>query len=367
MSPTFPASSPTPTTPSICLPPSEETLVPASASGRPRSVSQPASASRASNFLSCSVSSIKRRPSLRLLGRARSGSDPTHHRSKEDTSKEGPELESTKARVERAAASALDISVDVVREALFTGSHLLELAPVLGLHEAVETLLVIWENCRQVERNRAACCQLTQRCADTLADVKAEIDAAGAEVAGDLQCAVGSLTRAFDNVRELLQNQNQQGRFKRYLKRDEMTREIAGCHRDLDTAMARFTISLNIKTHKSVRALAAGEERRRAAERELLLACEAMRSLCSSPSMSLAFPPPQYAVSTSPSMTLPTSPSLLPELSASPSASPITSPEPFTPTPAGASYFQATLDQCCDEAPRKAAERSDMDYVAYQI
>ncbi|EPQ61024.1 hypothetical protein GLOTRDRAFT_11526, partial [Gloeophyllum trabeum ATCC 11539] len=169
-------------------------------------------------------------------------------------------------RVEKAAAAALDVSLDVFREALYTGSDLLSLAPVAGLQEVVKTLLTIWDNCQQVERNRTSCLRLTQRCADILLRVKGEIDSAGQAVTDELHEPIDKLTEAFVKVQELLQRQVQRHLFARYLKREEIVREIGGCDSVLGDALEMFSLAIQIRILKQIQA----NEARRQRETECL-------------------------------------------------------------------------------------------------
>ncbi|KZT23805.1 hypothetical protein NEOLEDRAFT_1042462, partial [Neolentinus lepideus HHB14362 ss-1] len=158
-------------------------------------------------------------------------------------------------RIEKAAAVGLDLSLDVVREALVVGSHFLTLAPVVpGLREAVETLLVVWDSCRLVERNKVACFKLTERCADILLSIKAELDSAGVAVAGELSEPIEKLTDAFKKVQALLQRQSQRHLLLRYLKREEFVREIAGCDKALSGALDMFAMAIQFRIFKQIQA-----------------------------------------------------------------------------------------------------------------
>jgi abelson tyrosine-protein kinase 1 len=90
--------------------------------------------------------------------------------------------------------------------------------------------------------NRMACLRLIERCADSLYSVRAEIADAGDTVARELHDPIAKLVEAFTQVHEFLHRQATRPFLKRYLKRDEILRSIAGCDAALLSALALFSV-----------------------------------------------------------------------------------------------------------------------------
>ncbi|KAF9555212.1 hypothetical protein CPC08DRAFT_139849 [Agrocybe pediades] len=161
-------------------------------------------------------------------------------------------LEDTRKRVAQAVVSALGTAADVAHEALFLGVELLELAPIPGLRAAASTLLDIWDAAQNVDMNRLGCLRLTERCADILIAVREEIHEAGDEVGEELADPIAKLEHAFMHIYRFMLKQNNRPWLKRYLKRDEILRDIAGCDSMLRDALSIFGVSIQIRTLKQV-------------------------------------------------------------------------------------------------------------------
>ncbi|EPQ50917.1 hypothetical protein GLOTRDRAFT_66644 [Gloeophyllum trabeum ATCC 11539] len=153
-----------------------------------------------------------------------------------------------------------------MHEVLRVGVDVLEFAPVMGLQEAARTLLGIWDSLQYVELNRMACLRLTERCADILLSVKDEIDSAGEAVANELQEPIEKLVDAFRGVHHFLVKQMHRPFLKRYLKREEIQREIAACDTALGDALEMFGIRIQVRILKQIQA----NEARRQEEARLL-------------------------------------------------------------------------------------------------
>ncbi|TFK45230.1 hypothetical protein OE88DRAFT_1640190 [Heliocybe sulcata] len=174
----------------------------------------------------------------------------------------------------------LDLSLDGLHEVLKVGVEVLEFVPFPGLKEAARTLLEIWDSLQYVELNRMACLRLTERCADILLSVKDEIDQAGEAVANELQEPMKKLIDAYLAVHTFLTKQMHRPFLKRYLKRDEIVREIAGCDTALSDALEMFGIRIQVRILKQIQ----GNEARRQEESRLLY--ESLRN------MQRGIPPP---------------------------------------------------------------------------
>ncbi|CAL1697553.1 unnamed protein product [Somion occarium] len=159
----------------------------------------------------------------------------------------------TRQKIAQALSTTLDTALDVTHEALVLSADLLKLAPVVGLEEAARTLLNIWDAVQMVDMNRLACLRLTERCAEILISIRDEILETGEnKVAKELESAVERLVAAFTQVHNLLLKQAHRPFLKRYLKRDEIQREIAGCGQALADALGLFSLSIQIRTLKQI-------------------------------------------------------------------------------------------------------------------
>ncbi|KAF8584749.1 hypothetical protein K439DRAFT_1653139 [Ramaria rubella] len=160
--------------------------------------------------------------------------------------------ERTKAAVQRATAAFVDTAIDVGREGLSLAADALEFAPVMGLAEAARLLLNIWQSVEAVETNRLSSLRLTERCATILYSIRAEIDAAGPDVAETLHDPVNKLLDAFRRVEHFVQKQVSRPFLKRYLKRDEDARKIAVCDASLTDCVSLFSLAIQIRMLKEI-------------------------------------------------------------------------------------------------------------------
>ncbi|KAF9069993.1 hypothetical protein BDP27DRAFT_1362916 [Rhodocollybia butyracea] len=149
--------------------------------------------------------------------------------------------DTTRKRVAQAASSILGTSALIAHEVLLRSVDLVELAPVPGLSAAARTLLEIWESLQQVDSNRLQCLRLTERCADILLSVRQEVWEAGDQVAEELKLPVDKLTESFTDVHTLLIKQAGRPFLKRYLKRDEISKQISLCDIGLQEALGMFS------------------------------------------------------------------------------------------------------------------------------
>ncbi|KAF9008496.1 hypothetical protein BDZ89DRAFT_1079023 [Hymenopellis radicata] len=157
-----------------------------------------------------------------------------------------------KKRVAQAASSILGTTLEVGHEALLLSTDLLEFAPIPGLQNVARTLLQIWDSLQLVDMNRSACLRLTERCADILLAVRLEVKDAGDQVGEELRLPMTTLSHAFDSVRDFLIKEADRPFLKRYLRREENRREIAGCDNLLHQALGMFSVSVQIRILKQV-------------------------------------------------------------------------------------------------------------------
>ncbi|KAK0451188.1 uncharacterized protein EV420DRAFT_1561339 [Desarmillaria tabescens] len=173
----------------------------------------------------------------------------------------------TRQRVAQAASSILGNALDVGHEALLLSQDLLEFAPVPGLQNIARTLLQIWDSLQLVDMNRLQCLRLTERCANILLSIRQEIHEAGDMVGAELTLPISKLTDAFNEVLVFLQKQIHRPFLKRYLRRDEILRQIAACDSGLQDAMETFGLSIQIRILKQVQA----SEQRRQKDTEVII------------------------------------------------------------------------------------------------
>ncbi|THH30137.1 hypothetical protein EUX98_g4033 [Antrodiella citrinella] len=165
------------------------------------------------------------------------------------------------------AAEIVSTGLDVTREVLAVGAEVLEFAPIPGLAAAARVLVDIWDGVQLVDMNRLSCLRLTDRCATILMSIRDEIVEASEgqhppyQVGAEMEPALRRLVDAFVGVHHLVVKIVHRPFLKRYLKRDDIAREITECDARLGDAMSVFGISIQIRILKQV---LRGEEQRRA-------------------------------------------------------------------------------------------------------
>ncbi|KAJ7496034.1 hypothetical protein B0H11DRAFT_2001603 [Mycena galericulata] len=162
----------------------------------------------------------------------------------------------TRKRVTAAATHVLGTSLLVTHEVLLLTSEFLDVVPVPvpGLQTAAKILLGIWDSVQGVDLNRLACLRLTERCAEILLSVREEIKEAGEHVGDELAMPIEKLVGSFTSVHTFMLKQVHRPFLKRYLKRDEIIRDIAGCDKALGEALSMFGLSIQIRILKQVQA-----------------------------------------------------------------------------------------------------------------
>ncbi|KAF8805001.1 hypothetical protein BYT27DRAFT_7193708 [Phlegmacium glaucopus] len=161
-------------------------------------------------------------------------------------------LQSTRKRVAQAVVSALGTAADIAHETLYLGVEFLEFAPVPGLRPVAKLLLDIWDASQMVDMNRLGCLRLTERCADILISIREEIFEAGDVLGQELHAPILKLEEAYEGVHHFLVKQTSRPFLKRYLKRDEILRDIAACDDSLRDALGLFGISIQIRILRQV-------------------------------------------------------------------------------------------------------------------
>ncbi|KAJ3553830.1 hypothetical protein NP233_g12558 [Leucocoprinus birnbaumii] len=213
---------------------------------------------------------------------AKSWEDPPKKR-KNISEEETEAWNHTEERVSVAVKSVLNITLDVAHELLIIGGDFLELAPIPGLSPAARALLEIWDAMQNVDLNTLSCLRLTERCAETLIAVREEVHGAGSSVVQELQGPLNKLQEAFDSVRRLLVKEAHRPFIKRYLKRDEIMRDIAQCDADIRAALDMFNLSVSIRILKQTQE----SERKRYADTQALIAAMLSQKQEAAPSNAL--------------------------------------------------------------------------------
>ncbi|KAJ7079089.1 hypothetical protein B0H15DRAFT_520827 [Mycena belliarum] len=182
----------------------------------------------------------------------------------------------TKKRVTAAATHVLGTSLLVTHEALLLTSEFLDLAPVPipGLQSAAHILLAIWDSVQGVDLNRLACLRLTERCAEILLSVREEIKDAGDQVGHELTLPIKKLLASFIGVNNFMLKQAHRPFLKRYLRREEILRDIAGCDKALGEALSLFGLSIQIRILKQVQAAELSRESDTRALLESVIRCQ---------------------------------------------------------------------------------------------
>ncbi|KAJ7202553.1 hypothetical protein GGX14DRAFT_370302, partial [Mycena pura] len=117
-----------------------------------------------------------------------------------------------------------------------------EFVSVPGLKVAASLLLNIWDNVQGVDIDVLACLRLAERCAGLLNFIVQEVHAMGNDVEEEMKEPLHKLIETFTQVRDLLVKQARRPFLKRYLKREENLREIAGCDTAITDALSQFSV-----------------------------------------------------------------------------------------------------------------------------
>ncbi|KAF5329372.1 hypothetical protein D9619_009450 [Psilocybe cf. subviscida] len=173
---------------------------------------------------------------------------------KSGTSEEQAAVNETRKKVARAVVSVLGTSAEIAHELLSLAVEFSNFVPVPGLAVAAQTLLNIWDASQEVDMNTNGCLRLTERCADNLYTIREEVARAGDTLGESLRQPIEKLEESFTFVLTFVLQQSKRPWLKRYLRRDEIPREIADCDSRLRDALALFGISIQIRILEQVRA-----------------------------------------------------------------------------------------------------------------
>ncbi|GJJ14060.1 hypothetical protein Clacol_008317 [Clathrus columnatus] len=160
-----------------------------------------------------------------------------------------------KSAVAKALGKSVDVALDVTREAAEIGADALEFVPAIGLSVCARILVNIWNHVQEVETNRLSCLALTERCANILFSIRAEIDVVGDEVADSLREPMEKLTESFRRIEHFVSRQVSRPFLKRYLKRDEDSRKIIYCEASLTDTVSLFNVAIQLRMLKGIQEL----------------------------------------------------------------------------------------------------------------
>ncbi|KAF7355415.1 Protein kinase domain-containing protein [Mycena sanguinolenta] len=180
--------------------------------------------------------------------------------------------ERTRQRVSEALSKLLPPALLITHDLLEISTEVLQFVPIPGLDVAATLLLNIWDNVQGVDMNRLACLRLAERCANFLLSVVQEVHEMGDKVEKELAEPLKKLVQTFTQVRDLLIRQARRPFLKRYLKREETVRDLAGCDTSLTDALSMFSLSVQMRILRQIKET---EDRRDAENRAIL---EALRS-----------------------------------------------------------------------------------------
>ncbi|KAL1695922.1 hypothetical protein GGG16DRAFT_44228 [Schizophyllum commune] len=114
-----------------------------------------------------------------------------------------------------------------------------------------------------IQLNRMQCLRITERCANILISVRDEVVEATQHdngIPADLEYPLRRLVDAFAQIQAFLNQQAHRPFIKRYLKRDDILRQLQGCDAALQDAVDAFGLS-KLEAHAANAAEAMGKER----------------------------------------------------------------------------------------------------------
>ncbi|KAJ7249861.1 hypothetical protein C8J57DRAFT_1437777 [Mycena rebaudengoi] len=183
--------------------------------------------------------------------------------------------ERTRESVSQAVGKILPVALVITHDLLEIGTDALRYAPIPGLETAAQLLLTIWDNVQAVDLNRMACLRLAERCANLLLSVLEEVHEAGDRVEEEMEKPLHKLTETFVEVRDFLIKLAHRPFLKRYIKRDDILRDIAGCDTSLSDAMSMFSLSVQMRILKQVKE---SEDRQKAETAAMLEALQRVQA-----------------------------------------------------------------------------------------
>ncbi|KAF8154194.1 hypothetical protein B0H34DRAFT_80502 [Crassisporium funariophilum] len=145
--------------------------------------------------------------------------------------------------------------IPITMEMLETGLELLEISPIPALQTIARTLVNIWRAVEQVGINRLAILRITQTCTTILDSIYVELAERCNLVASDLEEPLATLERSFEDFLFCVQRQVETPFLMKYLRRDQITREIIFCRKSIGEALDNFKTTVQLRTFDAVIAI----------------------------------------------------------------------------------------------------------------
>ncbi|KAF9529086.1 hypothetical protein CPB83DRAFT_812894 [Crepidotus variabilis] len=143
---------------------------------------------------------------------------------------------------------------EIALDSLIASVALIEYAPFPCLQKVCTTFISIWKAIQMVTMNRLAFLRLVQTCGSILESIHKELDGAEEHVIQELKAPIGVLETSFESILSSVRSHINTPFLWRYARREETSKEIAGCHDSLMKALALFTTTIQLRTYQAVRA-----------------------------------------------------------------------------------------------------------------
>ncbi|KAJ7701117.1 hypothetical protein B0H17DRAFT_1195411 [Mycena rosella] len=137
----------------------------------------------------------------------------------------------------------------ITHDLLEVGAEVLKFAPIPDVSASL--LLSIWDSVQGVDM---------QCCTNLLLSVQLELHKPGNKVEKEMAKPMEKLVETFTQVRDFLLKQAHRPFLKRYLKHEEILRDISGCETLLSGALSMFSLQVQMRILKQVKETEDGRE-----------------------------------------------------------------------------------------------------------
>ncbi|KAJ7042252.1 hypothetical protein C8F04DRAFT_1176409 [Mycena alexandri] len=155
----------------------------------------------------------------------------------------------TRLRVKEVLSTFAQVAGDV---ALPIAAEAMSVVPIPGLAPAAKILDSIWKSVQTVQTNRSSCLRVTERCADLLLAINEVMADSGDEVTQELQKPLERIERSFQGFSGFLKGQAELSFFTRYLKKDDILRQIQDHDKSIRDCMFLFHTAIQAKVLQHV-------------------------------------------------------------------------------------------------------------------
>ncbi|KAJ7171285.1 hypothetical protein C8R46DRAFT_1032922 [Mycena filopes] len=128
----------------------------------------------------------------------------------------------------------------------------MSVVPIPALAPAAKILDSIWKSVQTVQTNRSSCLRVTERCADLLLAINEVMAESGEDVTQELQKPLKKIERSFLGFSTFLNGQAELSFFTRYLKKDEILREIQDHDKSIGDCLFLFNAAMQAKVLQRV-------------------------------------------------------------------------------------------------------------------